>query len=81
MTAFLEAERAALMDAARAEVGDPVQLFGKLKELKKLVARDIQLAQAEVARRLYEDRTWDEVGEALGGVTGTRAEQISRAAR
>lgn len=81
MATFLLAQRAALIDAAKTEVEDPVERYFKLKELKALLARDIAAAQAEVAKELYLDRTWDQVGELLGGVSGTRAEQISRATR
>lgn len=81
MADFLPAPRAALIDAVKAEVSDLVERYQKLKELQKLVTRDIKVAQAEVANELYETHTWDEVGELLGGVSGARAEQISRAAR
>jgi hypothetical protein len=81
MADFLPAPSAALIDAVKAEVSDLVERYQKLKELQKLVTRDIKVAQAEVANELYETRTWDEVGELLGGVSGARAEQISRAAR
>lgn len=81
MTDFLAAQRAALMDAAKAEVGDPVERYRKLKELRKLLAHDVRVAQAQVAKELYETRTWEQVGELLDGVSGSRAEQISRASR
>lgn len=81
MATFLSAQRVALLDAAKVEVPDPAERYVMLKELKKLLIRDIAVAQAEVARELYQDRTWDQVGELLGGVSGTRAEQISRATR
>ncbi|MGQ4513651.1 hypothetical protein [Streptomyces sp. DW26H14] len=81
MADFLTAQRVALIDAAKAQVSDPVERYGKLKELLKLVAKDIKIAQAEVANELHDGRTWGQVGDLLGGVSGSRAEQISRASR
>ncbi|WP_458089410.1 hypothetical protein [Streptomyces malaysiensis] len=78
---FLSTQRAALIAAAVATISDPVERYNMLTLLLKLVTNDIKAAKADVASQLkQEDRTWDEVGELLG-VTGSRAEQISRAAR
>jgi DNA-directed RNA polymerase specialized sigma subunit len=80
MTEFLSAERATLIDSAEAAVSDLVERYEKLGDLAHLIARDIKNARAAVVRELHEDKSWGEVGELIG-VSGSRAEQISRAAR
>ena len=78
MTALDQAADA-LIDAAR-EISDPLERYQAVKEVEARLDRDLKQVKAEVARALYEDRSWRQVGGLLG-VTGSRAEQISRAAR
>lgn len=79
MTETLDATRRQLIDAIDA-IGDPVERLQKVIDLEAQLKVDIKQAKARIARQLKEGRTWDEVGEVFG-VTGARAEQISRASR
>ena len=79
MTNSLEAARVSLVDALN-EISDDVERYQAVKELEVRIDGDFKKIKAEIALSLYEDRTWEQVGELLG-VTGSRAEQISRGAR
>jgi hypothetical protein len=79
MTASLDAPADALIDAARA-IDDPVDRYEEVKAIEARLDRDLKQVKADIAKELYEGRTWGQVGELLH-VTGSRAEQISRAAR
>ncbi|MGW0032097.1 hypothetical protein ACWDXD_20005 [Streptomyces sp. NPDC003314] len=80
MTELLEQQRAALISDLAALTDGPADRFKKLDELGKLLASDIKKAKAEAVMELHEGRSWNQVG-ALLGVTGSRAEQISRGSR
>ncbi|MER7517811.1 hypothetical protein [Streptomyces sp. NPDC126499] len=80
MTELLEHQRAALISDLAALADGPADRFRKLDELGKLLAADIKRAKAEAVVELHEGRSWNQVG-ALLGVTGSRAEQLSRASR
>ncbi|MFI0900524.1 hypothetical protein [Streptomyces sp. NPDC020983] len=69
----------ALITALR-RIADPVKRYEAAKDLESRVVADVKQVKAEVAQELHPQHTWKEVGELLG-VTGSRAEQISRASR
>lgn len=79
MTAALNA---AIDDALRslAAIDDPVERYQVSRELRIELDRGssaLKEAQAAIANELKTGRSWREVGE-LMGVSGSRAEQISR---
>jgi hypothetical protein len=78
MTAISEA--AAALIAALRRVSDPVERYTAAKEIETQLVSDIKQVKATAAVELHPNRSWREVGDMLG-VTGSRAEQISRAAR
>lgn len=79
MTDSLEAARVSLVDALN-EISDDVQRYQAVKDLESWLDRALREVKATAATNLYNGRTWGQVGELLG-VTGSRAEQISRGAR
>ncbi|MBP2581893.1 hypothetical protein J3A78_002371 [Streptomyces sp. PvR006] len=79
MTDAVETAERALI-AALKEIGDAVERYEAVKELEARLDRSLKGMKADVAKELYVDRSWNQVGKMLG-VTGSRAEQISRAAR
>lgn len=79
MTEALEIAERALIEALK-EISDDVEQYRTSKELKARLDQAVRDIQAGVATRLYVGRSWSEVGRLLG-VTGSRAEQISRGAR
>lgn len=79
MTESLETAERALIEALR-EISDDVERYHASKGVKDRLDRSLRDIQAETARNLYDGRSWSQVGELLG-VTGSRAEQISRGAR
>ncbi|HEY9373954.1 hypothetical protein [Streptomyces sp.] len=78
MTETLDTAYAALLGALE-EQPDQEQ-YKAIKDLEERFAADMKHRKAGIANRLHHDRSWTEVGNLLG-VTGSRAEQISRAAR
>jgi hypothetical protein len=78
MTAIAEAADA-LIDALR-RISDPVERYEAAKEIETRLIADLKHIKASSALELHPNRSWREVGGLLG-VTGSRAEQISRAAR
>ena len=79
MTESLDAAEHTLIAAVR-EISDDVDRYQAVKELEVRLGASLREIKAEAARNLYEGRSWSQVGELLG-VTGSRAEQISRGAR
>jgi transcription antitermination factor NusA-like protein len=79
MTDSLDTAERAVSEAIR-EFTDDVERYQAIKQLEVRLDRVMREAKAEVARNLYEGRSWNQVGKLLG-VTGSRAEQISRGAR
>ena len=79
MTNSLEATANSLFEELD-KISDLVERYQAIKNLEFRLDRDLKEAKAKVARNLYDGRTWEQVGELLG-VTGSRAEQISRGAR
>ncbi|MDX3353921.1 hypothetical protein PV703_11485 [Streptomyces sp. ME01-24h] len=79
MAESLDPAVATLM-AAIAPISDPIERYQAVKELEQLIDRNLKQAKADIANELHTDRSWNEVGKLLG-VTGSRAEQISRGAR
>jgi len=62
-------------------IGDPEARLREVASLETQLKLDIKQLKARIARQLKaDDRTWPQVG-AIFGVSGARAEQISRAAR
>lgn len=78
MTALDEAADA-LTNALRA-ISDPVERYNAARTLESQLICEIKQVKAEVAQELHPNRTWRDVGDLLG-VTGSRAEQISRGSR
>jgi uncharacterized protein YerC len=66
--------------SALESIDDLVERYRCIKSIEDRFEADMKQMKAALARTLYEGRTWAQVGELLG-VTGARAEQISRAAR
>lgn len=79
MTQSPEAIAASLIAAIR-QISDPVDRYKTAKGMAKQMEQDLKQVQAEVAQELHDGRPWQQVGELLG-VTGSRAEQISRRSR
>jgi hypothetical protein len=79
MTESVDTAESALIEAVK-EISDDVERYRAVKELEVRLDQSLRQVKAEVARNLYEGRSWSQVGELLG-VTGSRAEQISRGAR
>lgn len=79
MTDSLETARVSLIDALN-EISDDVERYQAVKNLEAWLDRALREVKATAAINLYDGRTWSQVGELLG-VTGSRAEQISRGAR
>ncbi|MFI8872441.1 hypothetical protein [Streptomyces sp. NPDC055243] len=79
MTDSLEPARVTLVDAIN-KISDDVERYQTVKDLELRLGDTFKEIKARSARNLYEGRTWEQVGELLG-VTGSRAEQISRGAR
>lgn len=61
-------------------ISDPAERLREVETLEEQLKIDIREVRARIALQLKEGRTWDQVGEYFG-VTGSRAEQISRASR
>jgi len=79
MTTSPDAARRTLI-ATVDDISDPAERLQEVSAQERQLKLDFKELRARVARQLKEGRTWDEVGEFFG-VTGSRAEQISRAAR
>lgn len=79
MTESPDAARSVLIDSFDA-ISDPVERLREVDEQEAKLKVDIKGVRARIALQLKDGRTWEQVGEFFG-VTGSRAEQISRAAR
>ncbi|MEV6737906.1 hypothetical protein AB0N14_13625 [Streptomyces sp. NPDC051104] len=80
MTESPDALRRRLIAALDA-ISNPEERLGEYLDIETKLKDDIRMGKAHIARQLKGDgRTWDQVGE-IFGVTGSRAEQISRGAR
>lgn len=79
MTESLDTAEHALIEAVR-EISDDVERYQAVKELEGRLDQSLREVKAEIATNLHEGRSWSQVGGLLG-VTGSRAEQISRGAR
>jgi hypothetical protein len=79
MTESLDTAESALIEAVR-EISDDVERYREVKDLEVRLDRSLRQIKAEIAQNLHDGRSWNQVGELLG-VTGSRAEQISRGAR
>lgn len=79
MTTPIESARRALITSLDT-ISDPVERLQEVGVLEERLKVDIKEVRARIALQLKEGRTWDQVGEFFG-VTGSRAEQISRASR
>ncbi|NYV73137.1 hypothetical protein [Streptomyces sp. UH6] len=79
MTEPIATAEQALIDAVR-EISDDVERYKAVKALEVRLDRSLREVKAEVARNLHEGRSWNQVGQMLG-VTGSRAEQVSRGSR
>lgn len=62
------------------QIEDGAERYRAVRDLEGRLASDMKHVQAGIAKELHADRSWRGVGGLLG-VTGSRAEQISRAAR
>ncbi|MGW2010895.1 hypothetical protein ACWDBF_21310 [Streptomyces angustmyceticus] len=79
MTPAEEAAIQTLVDAVL-ETSDLVDRYQEVKEVETALGTHMKEIKADITKRLYEGRSWSGVGDLLG-VTGSRAEQISRGAR
>lgn len=79
MTDSLKAAAVALIDELTS-ISNDVERYEAVKELEVFIDKGFKQVKATVATNLYNGRTWEQVGQLLG-VTGSRAEQISRGAR
>jgi len=61
-------------------ISDPAERLQQVVAQEKQLKNDFKELRARIARELKDGRTWEQVGEFFG-VTGSRAEQISRASR
>jgi DNA-directed RNA polymerase sigma subunit (sigma70/sigma32) len=61
-------------------ISDPAERLKEVVTQEEQLKRDLRDVRARIALQLKDGRTWDQVGEYFG-VTGSRAEQISRASR
>ena len=59
-------------------ISDPVNRFQKVVEVEERVDVGLRAVRQRIAVQLYNDgeRTYREVGQIMGGVTASRAEQI-----
>lgn len=69
------------VDALVAEldaISDPVDRFQKVVEFEERIDVGLRAVRQRIAVQLYNDgeRTYREVGQIMGGVTASRAEQI-----
>ncbi|MBA2951615.1 hypothetical protein [Streptomyces himalayensis] len=80
MTQSPDALRRQLIASLNA-ISDPEERLRKFNDIESELKLDFKQVKARIARDLKAaNRTWPQVGE-IFGVTGARAEQISRAAR
>lgn len=79
MTDSLDPAVSALVDALD-EITDPVERYQAVKSIETRLDVALKKIKADIATTLYDGRSWDQVGKLIG-VTGSRAEQISRGAR
>lgn len=79
MTEALDTATASLISALTA-IDDDVERYEAVKHVEARLDHELKQVKADIAKSLYEGRSWASVGKLLG-VTGSRAEQISRAAR
>ncbi|MFE2326107.1 hypothetical protein ACFXD5_19630 [Streptomyces sp. NPDC059385] len=79
MTEALDTATTSLIGALN-DIDDDVERYEAAEALKARIDREVKDVKANVAKSLYDGRSWAAVGKLLG-VTGSRAEQISRAAR
>lgn len=79
MTPTLDAAITSLLDALR-NVEDPVERYEAIRHAEVQIVAAFKKERAAIASGLHDERSWSQVGSMLG-VTGSRAEQISRAAR
>jgi len=79
MTESLDTAKRALIAAVR-EIASDTERYQAVKGLEVELDSSFREIKAETVKNLYEGRSWSQVGKLLG-VTGSRAEQISRGAR
>jgi DNA-directed RNA polymerase sigma subunit (sigma70/sigma32) len=79
MTTSPDAARRTLIASLDA-ISDPAERLQEVVTQEEQLKVEIKGVRARIALELKEGRTWDQVGEFFG-VTGSRAEQISRASR
>lgn len=79
MTPSPDDARRTLIAAINA-ISDPAERLQEFAAQEEQLKGEFKQGRAQIARELKEGRTWDQVGEFFG-VTGSRAEQISRASR
>ncbi|MFD7705643.1 hypothetical protein [Streptomyces sp. NPDC059786] len=59
-------------------ITDPEERFRDAREMEARLDVILKGIRQRIALQLKEQMTWREVGEAMGGVSAQRAEQISR---
>jgi DNA-directed RNA polymerase sigma subunit (sigma70/sigma32) len=79
MTPSPDAARRTLIASLDA-ISDPAERLKEVITQEEQLKGEFKGVRARIALELKDGRTWDQVGE-IFGVTGSRAEQISRASR
>jgi hypothetical protein len=79
MTETWESAYESLINAIE-EISDPVAQYQAIKELEGRLDPELKRFKADIANLLHQEHSWAGVGRLIG-VTGSRAEQLSRAAR
>lgn len=79
MTPSPDDARRTLIAAINA-ISDPVERLQEYAAQEEQLKSEFKRGRAQIALELKDGRTWGQVGEFFG-VTGSRAEQISRASR
>lgn len=79
MTPTLDTAIASVL-AALLDIDEPVERYEAIRRAESQLTAGFRKERAAIAAELHDGRSWAQVGELLK-VTGSRAEQISRAAR
>lgn len=79
MTRALDTAENALINAIT-DISDDVERYQAVRDLEARLNQTFKQIKADAAKSLHDGRSWNQVGKLLG-VTGSRAEQVSRAGR
>lgn len=79
MTPSLDSAITSLLAVLR-DIKNPVERYEAIRRVEGELLAAFRSERSAIASELHQERSWAQVGSMLG-VTGSRAEQISRAAR